>query len=176
MVDVIIVEKKGFEIIGKKTWIDGFDQFGDFWGASHKDGSITSLAKYNSEKEFSETKSSIIGLSCTENDPYNRKFWFYIGVETKENVEITNFQKYKINAYKWAIFRTNGNDINALMECEMYAWKHWLVENGKYIHDNGPEMEVYFNENKIEYWLPIRETKNIQEWEENVNKIRTIFA
>ena len=50
------------------------------------------------------------------------------------------------------------------------------MENGKYIHDNGPELEVYFNENKIEYWLPIRETKNIQEWEENVNKIRTIFA
>jgi predicted transcriptional regulator YdeE len=43
------------------------------------------------------------------------------------------------------------------MECEMYAWKNWLEENGKYIHDNGPELELYFSDNKIEYWLPIKE-------------------
>ncbi len=24
-------------------------------------------------------------------------------------------------------------------------------------HENGPELEVYFKENKIEYWIPIRE-------------------
>jgi len=142
MVDVIIIKKNGFEIVGKKTWIDGFDQFGEFWSVSHKDGSIASLTKYNLETGISETKSSIIGLSCTENDPYNRKFWFYIGVETKSNIGIKDFEKYKINAYKWAIFRANGNNINALMECEMYAWKHWLVENGKYIHDNGLHIKV----------------------------------
>jgi len=176
MVDVIITEKNEFEIIGKKIWIEDFEQFGPFWEKTHKDGSIELLKKYNLDAKYSETKSSILGLSCTENDPNNRKFWFYIGVETKENIEINDFEKYKINAYKWAIFRSTGNDINALMECEMYAWKHWLVENKKYLHDNGPELEVYFNENKIEYWLPIREVKNIQEWENNVNIVRTHFA
>jgi len=39
----------------------------------------------------------------------------------------------------------------------MYAWKEWLPNNGTYIHDHSPEMEVYFQENKIEYWLPVRE-------------------
>jgi predicted transcriptional regulator YdeE len=32
----------------------------------------------------------------------------------------------------------------------------WLPNNSLYEHDNGPELEVYFDENKIEYWLPIR--------------------
>ena len=43
------------------------------------------------------------------------------------------------------------------LECEMFAWKKWLPNNGTYIHENGPELEVYFEENKIEYWIPIRE-------------------
>lgn len=42
------------------------------------------------------------------------------------------------------------------MECKMYAWKEWLPNNDLYKHDNGPEMEVYFDENKIEYRLPTR--------------------
>jgi predicted transcriptional regulator YdeE len=159
MVEVIITEKNGFEIIGKKVWVGGTDneQFGNFWRKSHEDGSIELIKKYNLDPKHSVTKSSILGLSCTENDPNNRNFWFYIGVETKEKAEIREFENYKIRGYKWAIFRTNGNDIKALMECEMYAWKHWLLENGKFIHDNGPELEVYFGEDKIEYWLPIRE-------------------
>jgi len=39
-------------------------------------------------------------------------------------------------------------------------WKEWLPNNGLYEHDNGPELEVYFAENKIEYWVPIREIAN----------------
>jgi len=159
MVDVIITNKETFEILGKKIWIEGTDneQFGRFWEECHKDGTIDILRKYTSDPCGSVTKSAMLGLSCTENDPNNRNFWFYIGVETKETPDVADLEKYKIEGYKWAIFRTEGNDIEALLECEMYAWKHWLKENGKYIHDNGPELEVYFNENKIEYWLPIKE-------------------
>ncbi len=38
----------------------------------------------------------------------------------------------------------------------MHAWAEWLPNNSLYEHDNGPELEVYFDENKIEYGLPIR--------------------
>ena len=178
MVDVLITEKNNFDIIGTKTWIGGTEneQFGLFWDKNHENGNIEMLKKYNMDVKYTETNSSIIGLSCTEKNPFIREFWFFIGVETNENSNNKIFEKYRINAYKWAIFKNNGNDFNALMECEMYAWKYWHLEKSKYIHDNGPEMEVYFNENKIEYWLPIKEIKNTQEWNDNINKIRSMFT
>jgi predicted transcriptional regulator YdeE len=158
MVEVIITEKKGFKILGKKTWINEIEQFGKFWGENNQNGNVKLLQKYNFNPEISETKSYVLGLSCTEKDPNNREFWFYIGVETNEESEIEGFEYYNISNYKWAIFRSCGdNMVQTLMECEMYAWKNWLGENGKYIHDNGPELELYFSDNKIEYWLPIKE-------------------
>jgi AraC family transcriptional regulator len=161
MVEVIITEKRCFEILGKKTLICNVDnkEIGRYWENCHKDGSIEKIKKYAIDPNLSETKSAILGLSCTEKDPNNSKYWFFIGVETKENPKIESFEHYKVSAYRWAIFQNNKNDINALMECVNYARKHWLVENEKYIHDNGPRIEIYFNdnENKIEYWIPIRE-------------------
>ena len=38
----------------------------------------------------------------------------------------------------------------------MYDWNEGLRNNSLFEHDNGPEMEVYFDYNKIEYWSPIR--------------------
>lgn len=52
---------------------------------------------------------------------------------------------------------SEGNNINALMNYEKYAWKEWLPNNNWYEHDNGSEIEVYFDDNKIVYWLPIGE-------------------
>ena len=43
------------------------------------------------------------------------------------------------------------------MNYEKYAWKEWLPNNNWYEHDNGSEIEVYFDDNKIVYWLPIGE-------------------
>jgi AraC family transcriptional regulator len=159
MVSISIENKQGFNIIGVKTWIPGTDNnmFGEFWKKCHTDGIIEQISKFNIKKEISVTKSAIIGFSCTEKDPNVRSFNFYIAVETNENENQGNYELLNVKPYRWAIFSSKGNDITALMECEMYAWKEWLPKNGTYIHDNGPEMEAYFQENKIEYWIPVRE-------------------
>jgi len=159
MVSVRIESKGEFNIIGVKTWISSTDhnEFGRFWGRCHQEGHIKGLRNFNKRKDISQTKSSILGLSCTEKDPNIRSFYFYVAVETEEISNQGNFEIYKVKPYKWAIFESEGNDIDSLMECEMYAWKEWLPNNRIYEHDNGPEIEVYFEENKIEYWLPIRD-------------------
>ncbi len=41
----------------------------------------------------------------------------------------------------------------------MHAWQEWLPHNEIYTHDQGPELEVYFQEDKIEYWIPVRVRK-----------------
>ena len=110
------------------------------------------------EEDKSITKSTILGLSNTEKDPSIREFDFYIAVETdNKDTKNSNLETVIIKPFKWAIFSSEGNDINALMECEMYCWTQWLPNNEKYVHDYGPELEVYFSTNKIEYWIPITE-------------------
>jgi AraC family transcriptional regulator len=161
MVELEITNKSDLNIIGIKTWISGTNnkQFEEFWRKVKNENHFSKLKTYNKVGNNSQTKSTILGLSCTEKDPKVRSFWFFIGVETEHTENKYPYEMYHIKPYKWAIFRNIGNDINALLECEMYAWKEWLNTNGKYEHDFGPEMEVYFQENKIEYWLPIIEKK-----------------
>jgi predicted transcriptional regulator YdeE len=158
MVSVNIQNKSEFYVIGAKTWISGTDNslFAAFWRTCQTDGTIERITKFHKEKELSITKSAILGLSCTEKDPSVRSFYFYISVETNENQDRGEYEVVRVKPYQWAIFSSAGNDINALMECEMYAWMEWLPKNGTYIHDQGPELEVYLTENKIEYWIPIR--------------------
>lgn len=163
MVSVRIENKEAFQIIGVKTWIPGTDNsaFAEFWKRCHQEGDIEKIKKFNKKRESSCTKSVILGLSCTENNPSIRSFYFYIAVETDEVSNHGKYEVYKVKPYEWAIFSTNGNNIEALMECEMYAWKEWMPDNKQYEHDNGPEIEAYFDDNKIEYWLPIRKKLNM---------------
>ncbi len=157
MVSVRIEDKEAFNIIGVKTWIPETDNnaFAEFWRKCHQEGDVEEIKKFNKNKDNSCTKSAILGLSCTEKDPSIRSFYFYIAAETDEASNQGKYEVYKVKPYKWAIFSTEGKDVDALLECEMYAWKEWLPNN-IYEHDNGPEMEVYFDENKIEYWLPVK--------------------
>lgn len=156
MVSVRIERKANFNILGVKTWIAGTDNaaFGAFWEACRANGTIDSLRQFH--KPGGETSSAVLGLSCTEKDPSVRSFYFYIAVETTETAGQGALEVYPVGSYEWAIFSAAGSDVAALMQCEMHAWMEWLPDNGVYEHDNGPELEVYFAENKIEYWLPVR--------------------
>jgi AraC family transcriptional regulator len=162
MVSVCIDEKPAFRVIGVKTWIPDTDNsaFGEFWQKCHAEGAIAELRNFCKDPQASQTQSVILGLSCTEKDPAVRSFDFYVAVETDE---IQNQGRYKLRtvpSYRWAIFSSEGSGIEALMACEMYAWQEWLPGNGIYTHDLGPELEVYFQEDKIEYWIPVRKKDN----------------
>ena len=158
MVDLEITQKEAFRVTGVKTWIGGAsdnEAFAAFWHASHENGTVE-LIRSHARRGESVTTSDMIGLSCTENDPNLREFFFYVCAETDLVEPPAGLEIRQVDSYLWALFSTEGNDIDALMRCEMYAWKEWLPQNGEYEHDNGPEMEVYLSENRIEYWIPVR--------------------
>ena len=114
------------------------------------------MNKIRNEYGCPVTNGTHIGLSCTEINPDNRDFNFFIAVEyPKKHTDNTNLEVYKIKSYRWVIFSKQSTEITALFDCEMYAFKEWLPAS-EYKHDFGPEMEVY-HENKIEFWLPIVE-------------------
>lgn len=157
MVTVTIAKKQAMAFIGAKTWISGTDnqQFANFWSQQHQSGNVARLAKFGIEKEKGVTKSEIIGLSDTTKEPKVREFYFYIAVEIErgKSLENNDFELIEVAAYTWAIFTENENSVESLLRCEMFCWTEWLPKSD-YIHDFGPEMEVYFKD-KIEYWIPI---------------------
>jgi predicted transcriptional regulator YdeE len=159
MVTVRFQEKPAFRVIGIKTWIPGTDNaaFGRFWQQCHADGTVAGIRKYCKDAQVSQTRSTILGLSCTEKDPTVRSFDFFVAVETDEDQDQGRYEVRTVPSHRWAIFSNEGSDLEALMACEMYAWMEWLPGNGIYVHDLGPELEVYFQRGIIEYWIPIRE-------------------
>jgi len=162
MVNVRIENKNAFIICGVKTWISGTDNslFAKFWDEQNGNGNVDKLKTLGIYENQSITKSQILGLSNTEKDPNIRSFDFYIAVETDtKQIEKTDFESLVVKTFIWAIFSSEGNDIKNLMECEMYCWTQWLPNNGKYHHAYGPEIEVYFSANKIEYWIPVVENE-----------------
>lgn len=156
MVNVRVETKEAFSIIGQKTYITQLEQFGEFWKLSHENGLMDKLNKIRNDFGCPITKGTHIGLSCTEKDPDNRDFDFFISVEFPDNKNAdAGLEIHNVKSFKWAIFSKDSTEISALFDCEMYAFKEWLSHSG-YKHDFGPEMEVY-HEDKIEFWLPVVE-------------------
>jgi AraC family transcriptional regulator len=161
MVSVRIEERSSFAVVGMKCWISGTDNeaFSAFWKKAHQEGHVERIKKYCDQTSGSQTRSAIVGLSCTEDDPSVRSFWFFVAAETKLREVPERYELHNVGAHRWAIFSNDKNNVEALLECEMYAWKEWLGSNREYEHDNGPEIEAYFDEEKIEYWIPVRERR-----------------
>ena len=155
MVEVRIVHRPAFRIIGQKTFITDHNQFASFWKACHENGVIDLLNKIREEHGNQITKGTHIGLSCTEKEPSNRDFYFYVAVEypNMEN-KYPHLEIHEVLSFDWVIFSRNSREISALIECEMYAFENWLPSSG-YKHAFGPEMEVYHEGEKIEFWLPV---------------------
>jgi AraC family transcriptional regulator len=154
MIDVRIESKGEFNIIGQKRYITQLEQFAEFWKTSHDNGLIEKLNHIRNNHGCPVTKGTHIGLSCTEKDPDNRDFYFFISVEYPQTANsYQGLETHTIHPLTWAIFSKKSTEVKALFECEMYAFKEWLPVS-EYKHALGPEMEVY-HEDKIEFWLPI---------------------
>lgn len=156
MVQFRIERKSPFKIIGRKNYITRLEQFGRFWRESHENGLIDRLNEIRDNYGCPTTNGTHIGLSCTEEDLENRDFYFYIAVEYPNYLTYQgDLEIHSVDEFDWAIFSKNSTKIDALYDCEMYAFKEWLP-SFRYEHAYGPEMEVYHRD-RIEFWLPVVE-------------------
>jgi AraC family transcriptional regulator len=149
MVKYKIIQKPAFDVIGKKTWISGQNNelFGQFWAL-------------NGRQPGRHTNSALLGISCVENDPTNRAFYYMIAIEKPETPS-EDLESYHVPASQWAVFACVGKVPEAIVKSEIYAFTEWLPTSD-YEHAKAPEMEVYFPGNDgasedsyCEFWLPI---------------------
>jgi len=170
MIQVRIIERPAFDVIGRKTWISGQDNelFGRFWVQCQKDGLFQTFNQLNGDRLGKQTNSSTLGISCVEKDPANRSFYYLIGIETPENISKTAqirdaIEIYTVPASQWAVFECIGKVPESIVKSEIYAFTEWLPSS-KYEHAKAPEMEAYFpgydgisEDSYCEFWLPIVE-------------------
>ncbi len=164
--DVRIVEKLAFYVIGPKVWIGGQDNelFGQFWEECKASGMLTALNSLNAGKTGVQTGSSLLGVSRVETDPQNRSFYYMIAREVPEAIPLQDgMERYQVPRCTWAVFECHGKVPEAIVKSEMYAFMEWLPQSG-YQHAPAPEMEVYFPDSDgenddcyTEFWLPVVE-------------------
>jgi AraC family transcriptional regulator len=159
MIEHRIVERPAFEVVGRKTWIAGPDNdlFGRFWAQCREDGLFEVLGKISSLQAGPQTNGAMLGISCVENDPSRRDFYYMIAVELPSDGAGHGLEPYRVPASRWAIFECRGEVPNSIVSAEMYAFLQWLPSSG-FEHANAPEMEVYPPDSSTycELWLPIR--------------------
>lgn len=166
MVNMRFIDVPAFEIIGKKTWIDGPDNeaFGRFWQQCRADGFLDVL---NQIKEHAgmpagpQTGAAMLGVSRVERDPAKRDFLYMIAIETPSNAlttdQLAGMERYTVPAARWAVFECHGQVPDSIVTSEMYAFMEWLPSSG-YQHAHAPEMEVYpagSGADYCEFWLPV---------------------
>jgi AraC family transcriptional regulator len=160
MVQVRIVDRPAFTMVGKKIWIEGTDsgQFGRFWQRCHENGLLQQLGAIG-QQPGAQTGGMSIGVSCVERDPSIRNFFFMVAVECPAGIQTQDIEQYTVLPAKWAVFQNAGDMPGALVDAEMFAFMQWLPSSG-YRHAMAPEMEVYLpmpdtGETLVEFWLPI---------------------
>jgi AraC family transcriptional regulator len=79
-----------------------------------------------------------------------------------DSVVPNDLKTVEVNAYTWAIFRTENHSPNEMVDKIQGLWKRIFPEwfpNSGYEHADGPDMELYYNINdKLGYsevWIPV---------------------
>jgi AraC family transcriptional regulator len=151
--------------VGKKTWISGQDNslFGQFWEQCTKEGLFKVFKQTNGLQPGPQTGGVTLGISCVEQNPTEREFYYLIAIEHPQDCTPAGLESYHIPASQWAVFVCRGKVPDSIVRAEMYAFTEWLPASG-YTHANAPEIEVYppesdgsSDDNYCEFWLPIRE-------------------
>ncbi len=157
MINYRILELPAFEVIGKKTWIAGFEDnqaFGRFWEQCRTDGTLSRLEQASGFQPGSQTGGRTLGISRVEKDPANRACYYMIAIEKPGSFDDQEMECYQAPASKWAAFECRGKLPEAIVEAEMFAFGQWLPASGC-VHAQAPEMEVYLD-GYCEFWLPIQ--------------------
>ena len=158
-----MIQRPAFQVVGKKTWISGQDNslFGQFWEQCQAEGLFEVFKQISGLEPGPQTRGVTLGVSCVEQDPSKRDFYYWIGIESPRDCADLGLESHLVPASQWAVFECHGKVPDSIVQAEMYAFTEWLPASG-YIHANAPELEVYppesdgsSEDNYCEFWLPI---------------------
>jgi AraC family transcriptional regulator len=142
-----LTERPAFDVIGRKSWIAGQDDFGRFWEQCHSEGLMEVFQRISGFRPGEQTGGATLGVSRVEQDPGKRELYYMIAIEKLADCPSTDLESYQVPAAEWAVFECHGEVPESNVEAEMSAFVEWLP-NSEFVHAYAPEMEVCPPESK----------------------------
>jgi AraC family transcriptional regulator len=166
--DYKIIEKPGFDVIGKtrkfpEAGADNFVKVPQFWDEFKEDENGNNvLLKLNRNQPGEVTGAVVLGLCICEAGA--DEFTYAIGVETDIKKVPAGFEAIHIPAETWAVFDAIGPMPGAIQNITRRIYTEWFPSTG-YEHGPEHEIEVYlpgdqFNKDyHSQMWIPIVKKK-----------------
>ncbi|MCC3372711.1 AraC family transcriptional regulator [Cohnella sp. REN36] len=158
--DYRIVEKEGFEAVGKSIRLKDGEQprIAELWGACHRDGTVARLNAFGDDD-------LLYGI-CLDMQPGVGEFTYMVAgrIGASRAHAATDaadgLQRASIPTATWAIFPCVGALPGAIQSVFSRIYQEWFPATG-YEHAGGPEMEVYpagdttAEHYRCEIWVPV---------------------
>jgi AraC family transcriptional regulator len=155
--DYKIVERKGFDVIGKLIKVsckdgENFRRIPEFWYECNKDGTVDKLCAIGKGN-------AILGI-CMEMEFDKEMMSYMIAVESNGGVPDGSFTTRTIPAASWAVFTSIGPLPGAIQQVTERIFQEWLPATG-FEHAEAPELEVYPEgdttaaDYRCEVWIPV---------------------
>lgn len=154
-----IEKKEAFRIVGigepmQKEIEKNFEVVPRMWQKVAANGIIPKLVQI-----MDEELKGVLGVSvCNEKED-----WRYFIAVASSKPAAEEFEEYLVPASTWAIFPGTGTMPDSIQELEKRIVTEWLPNSG-YEYSNGPEIEVYLNQEpehaQYEVWIPIKKKEN----------------
>lgn len=155
--DYKIVEKKGFEVIGKGMRFsckdgEGFRRIPEFWNECNNDGTSDELCRMS-------RGGAMYGI-CMDMDYEKEQMTYMIAVESNGSSKDSSFTVRTIPAATWAVFTATGPLPGSIQRVTERIYQEWLPATG-YEHADAPEFELYpmgdtsAEDYRCEVWIPV---------------------
>lgn len=152
--DYRIQEMDSFRIVGKKihttmTSGESYQSIPALWQEM-----LTTGGHLNILPLMNQQPMGLLGVSDYNPDLSASDFDYYIAVSSNQDVP-EGMDELTVGAGTWAIFTCNNENTEMLQKTQERMVMEWLPNSG-YEFANRPDIEVSFEDGKMELWLPIR--------------------
>lgn len=151
IMDYKIVTKEGYTVLAKTkcfTSENSSEKIPEFWSEYYADGSDKLVC-------------GMLGI-CKQEKKGSQEFRYGIGCECSENAKVpTGFEKLKIPAYTWAVFKCVGPMPNTIQNTWKRIYSEWLPQS-EYELISDYDIELYTDGNTqsetyvSEIWIPVK--------------------
>ena|GEM_PF-2897970 len=162
MFDVKIEKKAGFIIAGHNMQlpIQSSEDIEKLFGEAHKSGVIAKLSELSAAKTDSVTNATYLGIAKPKPEG---GIDYYFAAEVSKAAETGDLEIIPVPTTNWAIFTSEGANLENIARLEQYAYGEWLQGADWKLVDL-PQMNAFFFDNDKEYmqlWLPVTEKTKI---------------
>lgn len=157
-----IEEKPEFQVTGKRWKVstkngENYRVIPTYWDQAIQDGSFKTLEQ--SALPEGLFKGAILGV-CFNFDDESQVFDYMIAVESSGNKSESRWEQQRFPPQTYAIFKNQGSPLaEAIQGSFKYIYSDWFPKS-EYQPGSGPEVEVYFEDDAFEIWVPVSPKDN----------------